>query len=245
MPRLSDLLLKNRRKRKGWVPEGSTDGLLDILSNVVGVMALVGSLTGVIAANSALNIQAPMSKKSTRSFHLVQVSANGLWDLQPAVKRMTELDRERGEEVRRCQQLLPAEQKLCNAQLDGWARNENIGEVSMEISHANGLIRAAGQPTISAAEIKNNPERLDDRRFCLAALIMKGVQVDRTVYAFCHDFTSSGACEGMLKKYEGSHADPRAFTDVYEAYLSYCHETGQTRPEDDLVYAEEQGVDTE
>ena len=162
MPRLSDLLLKNRRKRKGWVPEGSTDGLLDILSNVVGVMALVGSLTGVIAANSALNIQAPMSKKSTRSFHLVQVSANGLWDLQPAVTRMTELDRERGEEVRRCQQLLPAEQKLCNAQLDGWARNENIGEVSMEISHANGLIRAAGQPTISAAEIKNNPERLDD-----------------------------------------------------------------------------------
>ena len=161
MPRLSDLLLKNRRKRKGWVPEGSTDGLLDILSNVVGVMALVGSLTGVIAANSALNIQAPMSKKSTRSFHLVQVSANGLWDLQPAVTRMTELDRERGDEVRRCQQLLPAEQKLCNAQLDGWARNENIGQVSMEISHANGLIRAAGQPTISAAEIKNNPERLD------------------------------------------------------------------------------------
>jgi len=90
-----------------------------------------------------------------------------------------------------------------------------------------------------------NPERLDDRRFCLAALIMKGVQVDRTVYAFCHDFTSSGACEGMLKKYEGSHADPRAFTDVHEAYLSYCHETGQTRPEDDLVYAEEQGVDKE
>ena len=161
MPRLSDLLLKSRRKRTAWTPEGSNDGLLDILSNVVGVMALVGSLTGVIAANSALNIQAPMSKKSTRSFHLVQVSANGLWDLQPAVTRMTELDRERGEEVRRCQQLLPAEQKLCNAQLDGWARNENIGEVSMEISHANGLIRAAGQPTISAAEIKNNPERLD------------------------------------------------------------------------------------
>ncbi len=161
MPRLSDLLLKSRRKRTAWTPEGSNDGLLDILSNVVGVMALVGSLTGVIAANSALNIQAPMSKKSTRSFHLVQVSANGLWDLQPAVTRMTELDRERGEEVRRCQQLLPAEQKLCNAQLDGWARDENIGQVSMEISHANGLIRAAGQPTISAAEIKNNPERLD------------------------------------------------------------------------------------
>ena len=31
---------------------------------------------------------------------------------------------------------------------------------SVWISH-NGLIRAAGQPTISAAEIKGNPERLD------------------------------------------------------------------------------------
>ena len=161
MSRLDQLLLRRRRRRTAWTPEGSNDGLLDILSNVVGVMALVGSLTGVIAANSALNIPAPMSKESARSFHLVQVSANGLWDLQPAVNRMTELDRERGEEVRRCQQLLPAEQKLCNAQLDDWARNENIGEVSMEISHANGLIRAAGQPMISAAEIKNNPERLN------------------------------------------------------------------------------------
>ena len=164
-------MLRRRNRRGGSDIQGSSDGLLDILSNVVGVMALVGSLTGVIAATSALNIQAPMSQGSSKTFHLVQVSANGLWDLQPAVNRMTELDRERGDEVRRCQQLLPAEQQLCNAQLDGWARNEKIGEVSMEISHANGLIRAAGQPTISAAEIKNNPERLDD--------FMKGLSENR------------------------------------------------------------------
>ena len=160
--RSRNLLLLRRRNRRGVAEgQGSSDGLLDILSNVVGVMALVGSLTGVIAATSALNIQAPMSQGSSKSFHLVQVSANGLWDLQPAVNRMTELDRERGEEVRRCQQLLPAEQRICNQSLDGWSRNENIGSVAMEISHSNGLIRAAGQPTISAAEIQNNPERLD------------------------------------------------------------------------------------
>ena len=79
------LLLRRRNRRSGSDPQGSSDGLLDILSNVAGVMALVGSLTGVIAATSALNIQAPMSQSSRRAFHLVQVSANGLWDLQPAV----------------------------------------------------------------------------------------------------------------------------------------------------------------
>ena len=155
------LLLRRRNRRGGPDTQTSSDGLLDILSNVVGVMALVGSLTGVIAATSALNIQAPMSQGSSKTFHLVQVSANGLWDLQPAVNRMTELDRERGDEVRRCQQLRPAEQQLCNAQLDGWARNEKIGQVSMEISHSNGLIRAAGAPSMTAAQIKNDPEVLD------------------------------------------------------------------------------------
>ena len=169
MSQLSQLLLRRRRRRTAWEPESSNDGLLDILSNVVGVMALVGSLTGVIAANSALNIQAPMSKESARSFHLVQVSANGLWDLQPAVNRMAELDRERGEEVRRCQQLLPAEQLVCNEQLDNWARNESIGQVSMEISHANGLIRATGQPSISAAEMTKDPDLLDSFMKNLAA----------------------------------------------------------------------------
>ena len=155
------LLMRRRNRRGGAEVQGSSDGLLDILSNVVGVMALVGSLTGVIAATSALNIQAPMSQGSSRTFHLVQVSANGLWDLQPAVNRMTELDRERGEEVRRCQQLLPAEQQQCNQMLDGWQRNENIGSVAMEISHANGLIRAAGEPSIPAAQMTNDPEALD------------------------------------------------------------------------------------
>ena len=66
------LLLRRRNRRGGAEVQGSSDGLLDILSNVVGVMALVGSLTGVIAATSALNIQAPMSKGSSRAFHLVQ-----------------------------------------------------------------------------------------------------------------------------------------------------------------------------
>ena len=124
-------------------------------------MALVGSLTGVIAANSALNIQAPMSKKSTRSFHLVQVSANGLWDLQPAVNRMTELDRERGEEVRRCQQLLPAEQKLCNAQLDGWAATKTSAKSAWR-SPCQWLDSRSWSAHDFSGGDQEQPERLDD-----------------------------------------------------------------------------------
>ena len=70
------------------------------------------------------------------------------------------------------------------------------------------------------------PERLDDRRFCLAALVMCGHQIDRNVYEFCHDYTSSGQCQGMLSKYEGSTANPQAFRDVAAAYLSYRKELG-------------------
>tara|TARA_B100002019_G_scaffold170606_1_gene147494 strand:- start:562 stop:813 length:252 start_codon:yes stop_codon:yes gene_type:complete len=69
-----------------------------------------------------------------------------------------------------------------------------------------------------------NPERLDDRRFCLAALVFSGCQIDRQVYEFCHNFTSSGECQGLLQKFEGDKASPEAFTAVYEAYLSYRQE---------------------
>ena len=99
------LLMRRRRKRKKEGMADSSDGLMDVLSNVVGVMALVGSLTGVFAATSSLNIQAPMQRKSDRNFWMLQASKEGIWDLQPAVNRMTKLDRERVAEVNRCQQL--------------------------------------------------------------------------------------------------------------------------------------------
>ena len=60
------LLLLRRQKERycGTQTSDSSDGLMDILSNVMGVMALVGSLTGVLAATSGLNIQAPMQRKA-------------------------------------------------------------------------------------------------------------------------------------------------------------------------------------
>ena len=156
------LLLRRRSRRGGGgVTSDSSDGLMDILSNVVGVMALIGSMTGIFATSSALNIQAPMQQKSSRNFVLLQAAKEGLWDLQPAVEQMVKLDRERAGEVNRCEQLLPPEKEACDRELDGWKREAQVGPIGMSVSHANGLIRRNGPPTVLAADLKKKEGWLD------------------------------------------------------------------------------------
>ena len=156
------LLLKRRSRRGGGDGLGdSSDGLMDILSNVVGVMALIGSLTGIFATSSALNIQAPMQQKSSRNFVLLQAAKEGVWDLQPAVEQMVKLDRQRASEVNRCEQLLPPEKEACDRELDGWRREAQVGPIGMSVSHANGLIRRNGPPTVLATDLKKKEGWLD------------------------------------------------------------------------------------
>ena len=72
--RAQDLILLRRRRGRSDTDLGSnSDGLMDILCNVVGVMALITSLTGIFAAGSALNVQAPMQQKTTRRFVTMQM----------------------------------------------------------------------------------------------------------------------------------------------------------------------------
>ena len=118
--------------------DSSSDGLLDLLSNVLGVLVLVSSLTGVLAATSALNIQAPMRTETKKQFWMLQASEDGIWDLQPAVKRMTDLDRERVELVRKCDNLLGLESQLCEQELDRWGVEEQVNGVKMKIDHEKG-----------------------------------------------------------------------------------------------------------
>jgi len=70
-----------------------------------------------------------------------------------------------------------------------------------------------------------NPERLEQRRFCLSALIRNGVQVDRKCYQFCHDFTSSGAAGGLIERYQSTGDVEALFKAIYASYLSYLGET--------------------
>jgi len=156
------LFLRRRRKRAGSGDVvSSSDGLMDVLTNVVGVMALVGSLTGVFAATSSLNILAPMQKKAERNFWMLQASKEGIWDLQPAVDRMTSLDRDRAAEVNRCEQLLPPERAQCQQELDGWSRTEQLGSIGMELSHANGSLSRNGPPTALADDLRKPGGWLD------------------------------------------------------------------------------------
>jgi hypothetical protein len=155
------LLLRRRRRSNAQELGDNSDGLMDILSNVVGVMALIGSLTGIFATSSALNIQAPMQQKSSRNFVLLQAAKEGVWDLQPAVDRMVKLDRQRASEVNRCAQLLPPEQQACDRDLDGWKRQEQVGPIGMSVSHANGLITRNGPPTVLATDLNKKEGWLD------------------------------------------------------------------------------------
>ena len=155
------LLLRRRRRSSTTTLGNNSDGLMDILSNVVGVMALIGSMTGIFATSSALNIQAPMQQKSSRNFVLLQASKEGVWDLQPAVDRMIKLDRQRAAEVNLCEQLLAPEKQDCERQLDGWRRQEQVGPIQMSVSHANGLINRNGPPTVIAANLKQQKGWLD------------------------------------------------------------------------------------
>ncbi|MBM5793091.1 MAG: hypothetical protein FJ057_03980 [Cyanobacteria bacterium K_DeepCast_0m_m1_088] len=185
-----DLLLLRRRRGRGDTDLGSnSDGLMDILCNVVGVMALITSLTGIFAAGSALNIQAPMQQKTDRRFVLLQASKEGLWNLQPAVEQMVKLDRERAQEVNRCNQLLAPERETCEQGLDGWSRQQQVGPIQMRVSHANGLIQRNGPPTVLAADLKQPEGWLEqtmrqlakDRQAVFVVLENDGFEVYRAI----------------------------------------------------------------
>jgi hypothetical protein len=188
--RSRDLLLLHRRRARSGAGLGSnSDGLMDILCNVVGVMALITSLTSIFAASSALNIQAPMQQKTDRRFVLLQASKEGLWNLQPAVEQMVKLDRERAQEVNRCTQLLAPERATCEQGLDGWSRQQQVGPIQMRVSHANGLIQRNGPPTVLAEDLKRPDGWLDqtmrqlakDRQAVFVVLENDGFEVYRAI----------------------------------------------------------------
>ena len=154
------LLLTRRTSRASSLQDSSSDGLLDLLSNVLGVLVLVSSLTGVLAATSALNIQAPMRTETKKEFWMLQASEDGIWDLQPAVKRMTYLDQERVALVRKCENLLGLESQLCEKELDQWGIEEQVNGVNMKIDHEKGMVKRLDLPTISSANTKENNNNL-------------------------------------------------------------------------------------
>jgi len=152
------LLLLQRRQQRRQQGQGSDDtGLMDTLTNVVGVLALITSLTAIFATSATLNIQAPMAQRSKQAFYLLQANGDGVWDLQPAVAAMAAADRERVAAVRRCQTLPAGQREACDRGLDGWARSAQVGPVRYAVDHRQGLVERNGPPTVAKAEL-NQPK---------------------------------------------------------------------------------------
>ena len=156
------ILLRKKGKKSATGLADSSDSLLDLLCNVVGVLVLVSSLAGVFAATSAVNIQAPMQKDTKKQFWTLQAAEEGVWDLQPAINRMAELDRDRVKEVRLCENLLSPELEICNRNLDGWEKKEQINGIVMQVDHEKGQVLRSDEPTIGAdnTELKSWLDKL-------------------------------------------------------------------------------------
>ena len=144
------ILLRKKGKKSSSGLADSSDSLLDLLCNVVGVLVLVSSLAGVFAATSAINIQAPMKSETKKQFWTLQASEDGIWDLQPAINRMGTLDRERANQVRQCENLLSPEIEICNSNLNGWEKSEQINGIEMTINHQKGQLKRLNDPLISS-----------------------------------------------------------------------------------------------
>ena len=144
------ILLRKKGKKAPSGLADSSDSLLDLLCNVVGVLVLVSSLAGVFAATSTVNIQAPMKKNTKKQFWTLQAAEAGVWDLQPAINRMAALDRERVKEVRICENLLSPELEICNRNLDDWGKKEQINGIMMEVNHEKGQLLRSNEPTIGS-----------------------------------------------------------------------------------------------
>lgn len=157
------LLLSRSRRQRANAVASDDNGLLDILTNVVGVLALVTSLTAIFAAASSLNIQTPMAVQTKQRLYLLQASKDGVWDLQPAVERMTTLDRERVAAVKRCQAEDAAAQGPCQRSLDGWSRSGEVASIRYSVSHREGIIQKQGAPTSVAADLKKPGQWLDQK----------------------------------------------------------------------------------
>lgn len=166
----SNLLLLLRRRQAGGQGGGSSGdtGLMDALTNVVGIQALVLSLTAIFATTSTLNIQTPMAQKSSQPYHLLQASADGVWDLQPAVEAMTKADQERVTEVRRCRALPAGEAEACDQGLDGWSRAAQAGPIRYAVDHRKGVLQRTGPPTVPKAQLRSPGGWLDSTMARLA-----------------------------------------------------------------------------
>lgn len=146
---------KRRRRRAatvGLLPDDH-DGILDVLANLVGVLTLVGALTAILAANSAIKVKTPLAKETNKEFVMIQVGQEGVWDLQSAKERMLSLDRQRVNGWKQCLNLALYDMIYCVNNMEGWSASERVGQVQVRVSRDGASIARLPVPTVATGEI--------------------------------------------------------------------------------------------
>lgn len=153
-------MIRNKRRRRSLQNAGSVpadhDGILDVLANLVGVLVLVGALTAVLAANSAMKIKTPLARDTKKEFVMLQVGKLGIWDLQSAQDRMFRLEKERVNGWKRCLNLSIYELIACADSMQGWSASEAVGQVKVVVSNEDTYIARSSTPTESSSIMNND-----------------------------------------------------------------------------------------
>jgi hypothetical protein len=96
----------SRRRRRGSrqlsEPDSISDGIVDILANLVGVLVLVGLLTAVNASNTGVRQKTPLAQKTKKEFLLLEVHENEIFDADLAQENAARLKHKQAAELKRC-----------------------------------------------------------------------------------------------------------------------------------------------
>ena len=150
------------RKRRNCAslgsPPGDHDGILDVLANLVGVLTLVGALSAIVAANSAIRIRTPMSRSTTKDFVLLMVGQEGIWNLQPANDALDVANRSRIAQLKSCFGYGLYGALNCLERLSSRVYSQKVGQAKYVLSDDERSLERIGTP-----DIKINSPNADEQ----------------------------------------------------------------------------------
>jgi hypothetical protein len=149
-------------------PPGDHDGILDVLANLVGVLTLVGALSAIVAANAALRIKTPMARSTTKSFELLVVGRDGIWNLQPANDALNAANKARVAELKGCLGYDIYTALDCINNVSSNVRSARVGQARFVLGDNEVSLQRIGEP-----DIRTEGDNSDSQIKSLVATISK------------------------------------------------------------------------
>jgi len=172
-----------RRRRRNVTslgqPPGDHDGILDVLANLVGVLTLVGALSAVVAANAALRIKTPMSRSTTKTFELLMVGRDGIWNLQPANEALDAANQSRVADLKSCLGYDIFTALSCINNVSSQTRSAQVGQARFVVGDNEVSLQRTAEPDIrtgepnSESQIKSLVTRIATKKRAIFVLLEK------------------------------------------------------------------------